>query len=307
MERGEVRAVTHGACEDVYLLETGMFDVTGYGGVYLLGGEHPAIVETGTGQHRDVVLDALRELEIAPGSVETIAVTHVHLDHAGGAGHLAEACPDADVIVHERGAAHLADPERLVAGTKAAVGDQWTYYAMPEPIPSDRIIPVTDRDHLDVAGRRWEVHAAPGHAPHQVMYHDPAIEAVFTGDGAGIWVPEHEEVTESTPPPDFDLVQAIADLDRLTDCDPQTLLFTHFGPAPFDPGFPERYAEVLQTWVDDVATVRDRLADDEAVVEHFTTDPPYVDAWSAERARAETRLNVRGVLAYLNEDAGPSD
>ena len=125
MDVGDVRPVTTGGCTDLYLVETGMFDVTGYGGVYVLDAHQPAIIETGIGTNHEVVLGALAELGIAPESIGVIAVTHVHLDHAGGAGFLADACENATVTAHERGAPHLVDPDRLVAGTKAAVGDAW--------------------------------------------------------------------------------------------------------------------------------------------------------------------------------------
>lgn len=300
MDVGEVQPVTAGQCRDVYVLETGMFDVTGYGGVYLLDAERPAIVETGTGRSDASILDALGTLDIHPDDVEVIAVTHVHLDHAGGAGALVDACENATVVVHERGAPHLIDPARLVEGTKRAVGDQWRYYDDPLPIPDDRVRAVRDGDVIDLGDHELSVIEAPGHAHHQVVYHDPTIAAVFTGDAAGIWVPGREVVTASSPPPNFDLEQAVDDLDRIEQCDPETLLFTHFGPGAYTPSFPETYERALRDWVTAVERKRASVDDDQAVIKHFVERARFADVWSPERARAETRLNVNGVLTYLD-------
>jgi glyoxylase-like metal-dependent hydrolase (beta-lactamase superfamily II) len=304
MAIGDLFEVETGDCEDLHFLDVGMYGTAGYGGVYFLDAERPTVVETGLGTRSDRILDAMAEVGIAPEDLAVIAVTHVHLDHAGGAGHLAQACENAEVVVHESGAPHLADPSRLVEGTKAVVGEQWQYYDDPVPVPHERIQEVTDGDVVDLGDHELHVHYAPGHAPHQVVFADPANDAVFTADAAGIYVPQLDDVVESTPPAQFHLEKALADVDTLRDVDPETLLFTHFGPAPTD-GLLDRYEEVLSEWVADVAAAREELGDDEAVVEHFQRESEMAAVWSEEKAAAEARLNTRGVLGYLDyRDSG---
>lgn len=299
MDVGEIRKVTRGECTDLWLVETGMFDVTGYGGVYLLDAERPAIVETGTGANVDVIRDAMARVGIAPEAVEVIAVTHVHLDHAGGAGYLAASCPNATVVVSDRGAPHLVDPSRLVAGTKDAVRDQWRHYAEPRPIPEARIRAIDPGARIDLGDRHLVAHPAPGHARHQLVFEVPEQRAVFTGDAAGLLLPGRNEIHQTSPPPEFDLEQAIEDVATLQSLDVETLLYTHFGEAAATNDRLSGYQETLQSWVRDVERVAASTESDEATIEYFTEAIELADVWSQEKAAAEIGLNVRGVLAYL--------
>ncbi|MFB6121296.1 MAG: MBL fold metallo-hydrolase [Halobacteriaceae archaeon] len=299
MAIGDVRPVP--SCTDVHYVDTGMYDVPAYGAVYVIPGPRPAVVDTGIGADRERVLAALREAGVAPDELDAILLTHVHLDHAGGAGYLAERAPDATVYVHERGARHLADPGRLVAGTKDAVGDMWTYYDEPKPVPVERITELDDGDRVALGNRTLTAHHAPGHAPHQVVFHDDRDDAVFTGDAAGIWVPDRETVAPTSPPPQFDLEQCLADVEMIRNLDPETLLFAHFGPGPDDvAGVLDEYERTLSAWVEDVAAARAEADDDEAAIAALVEDAPFADVWGAEKARAEVRLNARGALRALD-------
>jgi len=299
MEPGEVQTVTTGECTDLYCVDTGMYDTAEYGAVYVLDAERPAIVDTGIGTNYEYVLDAMDEAGVAPDDLNVIAVTHVHLDHAGGAGFLAEACPNAEVYVHESGARHLADPSRLWEGTKQAVGDQIEFYTEPDPVPESRITTLEDGDVIDLGDHELVTHHAPGHAPHQVVFEDPANDAVFTADAAGIWVPSIDQITETTPPPQFDLEAALADAEMLVAMDRETLLFAHFGPKPAD-GVLAEYTDVLTDWVQAVERKREELGDDDAVIDYFVEETEMDRVWGERKARGETSMNVRGVLTYLD-------
>ncbi|PSQ18901.1 MBL fold metallo-hydrolase [Halobacteriales archaeon QS_8_69_26] len=299
MAPGDVFEVDIGGLSDCYYVDTGMYGVPEYGSVYVLDGDRPALVDTGIGTHHDRVLAALEELGIAREDLATLAVTHVHLDHAGGAGFLAEACENATVAVHSRGARHLVDPGRLWAGTKQAVGDQIEYYTEPEPVAEDRIRQVEDGDELDLGDRTLRVHHAPGHAPHQVVFEDPDASAVFTADAGGIYVPALDALEPTTPPPQFDLDLALEDVDTIEGLDPDVLCYAHFGPA--DPGNRlDEYRVTLAEWVDAVREMRAELGDDEAVIDRFVETQDIGEVWGERKARGETAMNVRGVLAYLD-------
>ncbi|MEF8857845.1 MAG: MBL fold metallo-hydrolase [Halolamina sp.] len=288
--------------EDIYYVDTGMYDVSEYGSVYIIDAERPAIVDTGTGGDYEAVSGALDELDV---DLQFVLPTHVHLDHAGGAGHLLEDHPDAEVRIHERGVRHLVDPERLVAGTKSAVGEQWQYYAEPVPIPDDRIDGLEDGDEIDLGDRSLAVQEAPGHAPHQHVYHDPESSVLFTGDAAGIYVPAEDDIRETSPPPQFDLDQARRDVSMLIDREPETLAFGHFGPREFDADLLSNYKRTLVEWVQAVRQKREQLAADEAVIEHFVSHADEMtgaETWGERKAKAEVRLNTRGVLAYLDSE-----
>lgn len=304
MEVGDVREVTTGDCSDLYYIDTGMYGTSEYGAVYILDDDQPAVIETGIGTNSELILDALTEIGIDHEALSVIAVSHIHLDHAGGAGYLAAACPNADVYVSDVGARHLIDPERLVEGTKRVVGKQWEFYAEPKPIPAERITEIADGDVIDLGTHELRVHATPGHAPHQVVFEDPANDAIFTADAAGIWVPSLETIKETSPPPQFDLEQCLTDVATLRERDREVLLYTHFGPREAG-DILERYERVLTEWV--AAVERERATkDDEAVIDHFRSqaaESAFADIWGERKGRTETAMNVRGVLAYLDEQA----
>jgi glyoxylase-like metal-dependent hydrolase (beta-lactamase superfamily II) len=293
MARGDCFEAPAGTSTDLYYVDTGMFDTAGYGGAYILDAERPALVDTGIGTHYDVILSAMAEVGIAPEDLAVIAPTHVHLDHAGGVGHLADACPGATVCCHEAGVAHLVDPGRLWAGTKAAVGDLVEFYTEPEPVPEDRTRALADGDTVDLGDHALEVHHAPGHAPHQAVFYDPENDGVFTADAAGICTPGLDGVRQTSPPPDFDLAQVLAELDA------SALYYPHFGDHEPD-GLLATYATVIEEWVAEVRRQRERLGEDEAVVEYFLEQTAPVGAWGQRKARGEERMNVRGVLGYLD-------
>jgi len=286
--------------EDLWYVDTGMYEVREYGSVYLLDDKRPALVDTGIGTNSERILTLLNRAGLDPEDLDAIAATHVHLDHAGGAGVLAQECPNATVYVHERGAPHLVDPSRLWAGTKQAVGDQIEFYAEPKPVPEERIETLTDGDVLDLGTHDLRVRHAPGHAPHQVVFHAPTLDAVFTADAAGIYTPSTDDLHVTSPPPQFDPGRALADVELLSELDPETLLYAHFGPAPTADRL-STYADLLDSWVEDVAAARENR-DDEAVVEQFQSAVETPDAWSERKARAEVAMNVRGVLRFLDRE-----
>jgi glyoxylase-like metal-dependent hydrolase (beta-lactamase superfamily II) len=284
---------------DLYYVDVGAYDVRGYGSVYILDADRPAVIDTGLGTNVEMILDALDEVGI--DRLDAILTTHIHLDHAGGAGYLSEAFPDATVYVHEIGVRHLVDPSRLVAGTKAAVDDQWQYYANPKPVPEDRIEALDGGDEIDLGDRTVDVVHAPGHAPHQVVFHDRGDDLLFSGDAGGIRPEGADDLFPTSPPVNFDLEGCLADAETIAERNPDRICFGHFGDAAFTPELMDEYADVLAGWVDRVREKRAELGDDEAVIERFVATAETVEAWGERKSRAEYRLNTKGVLGYLDE------
>jgi len=291
---------------DCYYVDTGMYGTEKYGAVYIYDTERPAMIDTGIGKNYDLLLDALDEVGIARDDLDLLVPTHVHLDHAGGAGFLADACPNAEVLIHERGARHVIDPERLWEGTKAVVGRQIDYYAEPDPVPDSRVTPLVDGETIDLGDRELDVREAPGHAPHQHVLHDANADAVFVADAAGIYVPQLDAVEPTSPPSNFDFEQCIEDVRLLQRLDAETLCYAHFGPAPAD-GLLTEFADVLTDWVESIAEARVELEDDEAVVERFVEATDMDEVWSERKAHTETSMNVRGVLGYLDRREAAAD
>ncbi|HET7232624.1 MAG TPA: MBL fold metallo-hydrolase [Longimicrobium sp.] len=194
------------------------------------GGDALAVVETGPTSTLGAVLDGIRAIGREPAEVTHILVTHVHLDHAGGAGALLRHAPNARVHVHPRGATHLADPSRLIASATQLYGELMdTLWGEMAAVPEDRLVILHDGDEVRAGTRRLRAVDTPGHAVHHHAYHDPDAGMVFTGDVAGIRVQRLPYVTAPTPPPDIDLDAWHRSIARLRELSPSLLLLTHFG------------------------------------------------------------------------------
>lgn len=198
---------------------------------YLLAAPRPALVECGPALSIDNVIAALRDLGLEPGDLAYLVLTHIHIDHAGGAGDIAAAFPAATVVASEVGARHLVDPERLNASTRRVYGDLYdTVYGDCTPIPAERVRGVADGDVLDLGGgRKLEILYTPGHAKHHITPFEPDAGLLFVGDSVGVKLPGVSTVRPATPPPDFDLVLAHRTLARYRALDPARVYLAHYG------------------------------------------------------------------------------
>lgn len=147
-----------------------------------------AIVDTGSNASVPRVLGALAALGVAPDAVDWVMLTHIHLDHAGGAGSLMCALPAAKLLVHPRGVRHMADPSRLWEATSAVYGAERAFelYGRLVPVPAERIVPATDGLELQLGCRTFRVFDTPGHARHHICIWDASAHAFFTGDTFGL-------------------------------------------------------------------------------------------------------------------------
>jgi hydroxyacylglutathione hydrolase len=197
--------------------------------------DRAAIVDTGTRDAVPRTLAALDAVGIAPEGVDWVVLTHVHLDHAGGAGHLMRALPNARLAVHPRGATHMADPARLWAGTVEVYGaeEAEATYGQPVPVDPSRIVPLPDGATIDLAGRTLEAIDAPGHARHHVAIRDAATGHLFTGDTFGISYRELDVdgrafAVPSSTPVQFDPAALRRTLARLLALRPEAVYLTHW-------------------------------------------------------------------------------
>ena len=296
---------------DVHLIDTRMGGYDGITGSYLIRSERPALVETGVALSADLIVEHLAALGVGAHELATIVVTHVHLDHAGGAGDLAAAFPQAEVVVHERGARHLVTPERLVASARRVFGDVLdTLFGELRPTPAERVRALGDTGEVDLGGgRRLTSSWSPGHASHHVGLLDSQTGDLYVGDAAGIYVPEADLLRPSTPPPDFDLPVALASLAAFRELRPTRLLFSHYGPADDVDDMLARSAEELELWVElarttrqqgmdldhAVAAVRDRTRERYAAV---TADPALNEKY---QALSSDEANLVGILRWLEQ------
>jgi glyoxylase-like metal-dependent hydrolase (beta-lactamase superfamily II) len=194
-----------------------------------------AFVDVGTNASVPYLLAALEELGIARAAVDYLLLTHVHLDHAGGAGLLMRELPNARALLHPRGARHMIDPSRLIAGSRAVYGDEAfrRMYGELVPIAAERVHPVADGERVRLGARTLELLHTPGHAEHHYVVVDQAHASIFTGDTFGISYRALDTdkgafITPSTVPTQFDPQPHLASIDRMLARQPESMYLMHF-------------------------------------------------------------------------------
>ena len=267
---------------------------------YLIEGPAPVLVETGSQSSVPVLLAALGSLGLGPGDLAGVVVTHVHLDHAGGVGDVAQAFPSATVYVHEKGARHLADPTKLVNSASLVYGPLLdSLYGRLEATPAERLHVLADGEEIRVGPDRVLVAVdSPGHAKHHVGLHDSESGILFAGDAVGVRLPDAGVLRPSTPPPDFDLDQALHSLRRFAERRPTGIALAHYGLLGQPLDLLAEAAETLRQWAETAerafAEGRDIAA---ALSERF--DPLTADVAPEHKEKLEIMNGVHSNAAGL--------
>ena len=282
----------------------------------VVSGDRAAFVDTGTNHSVDLLLDALARKDLDVGQVDFIFLTHVHLDHAGGAGRLMRRLPNAKAVVHPRGARHMADPAKLIAGSQAVYGNQRfaEMYGDIEAIAAERIEVVEDGQKIPFGGREVRILFTEGHARHHYCLVDPASSGVFTGDSFGVSYREldtaaGEFIFPTTTPVHFDPPEAHKALDRIMAQEPEQLFLTHYSRVRDLP----RLASDMHRRLDDFVAIGRRLADDpertaamHAAMFHYLKDALCDHGVNADDERLhalldmDIQLNTMGIEYWLD-------
>ncbi len=281
--------------------------------VYVLRGERTALIESGPTPGASYVLAGLKALGVRPEEVHYILVTHIHLDHAGGSGYLLKHLPNARVYVHAKGARHLNDPSRLIAGAREIYGANFDrFFGEVVPVPADRLHSPTDGETLDLGGRVLTFYDTPGHAPHCLSVYDSATRGVFPGDAAGIRFYSLvkkcglEFLLPSAVPPQFEPEAAIASARRLRALEPEYVYFTHFGRAAGAVELLDRYCDLVRQMTAMAQSVIEAGGDWPAVRHRYrewiTTEllPPDCRP-DPENLTFDLDLNSMGLYQYLKK------
>jgi glyoxylase-like metal-dependent hydrolase (beta-lactamase superfamily II) len=220
----------HKVDEHIDLIELSTDKVYGFLSAYVVRGEKAAIIDPGPVSTARELLDSLHSLGVGRTDVRYIAVSHVHLDHAGGTEVLMRELPEARLVVHRRGAPHMVRPEMLWEASKKVIGDEAAaIYGRPEGVPEDRVIAAGEGMKMELgAGVELIALETPGHASHCLSFHDERSHGVFTGDAAGLYLAACDVVLPTTPPP-FHLDLALASLEKIGALRPDRIYYAHFG------------------------------------------------------------------------------
>lgn len=195
-----------------------------------------AFIDTGSNDSVPNALRALEKLGLGVDAVDYVILTHIHLDHAGGAGRMMDIFPSARLVVHPRGARHMAEPSKLVAGVSAVYGEDYVkrVYGQILPVPAARIIEAEEGRIIDLAGRELRCLDTPGHARHHICVVDGRTGGIFTGDMFGLSYREldcdgRQFVFPTTTPTQFEPGEMRGSIERLLALKPPAMYLTHYG------------------------------------------------------------------------------
>lgn len=297
--------------DDLILIDTGYDHTPQAVGVYLLLGERPGLVETGPASVAEAVIEGIRAAGVPPEDLQAIAVTHIHLDHAGGAGTLARRLPRAQVYVHPRGAQHLIDPSRLLASAVRLYGDDLPrLFGDTAAVPAPRLHVLNDGDTVRIGSRTLRAVDTPGHARHHHAYWDAGSGDLFTGDIAGVALPGSRYVRAPTPPPELDVPAWQRSLARIRALHPRRLLLTHFGPHAWVEDLLVQLEERLQEGVESVRGYLQEGLNEAAITERVRQaalrqieDRDGPGAGRRYEVIMPVRLSVLGLIRYLEKSS----
>jgi len=306
---------------DITLVDAEYGKKSGVAGIYLLveKGE-VAIIETGTNHSVPFVQEALEAQNLSFDNVRYIIPTHVHLDHAGGAGELMHLCPNAELVVHPFGARHLIDPSKLEAGTIAVYGEDKfrKLYGSIRPIEASRVIEAPDFFKLKLNGRKLQFLDTPGHARHHFCIYDKQSNGIFTGDTFGVSYPQITTkkgrfIFATTTPVQFDPGSLLQSIDYLTSLKPDTMYLTHFGAISPTPGVIKQLRRSIRKFaniaLDEQGTLENRVDIIQQKLKNYLLD--LLEKMGCEQSRDfcdevidfDTKLNAQGLDFWLSKTA----
>ena len=274
-----------------------------------------AFVDTGTNDSVPFLIDALHQQGLDAGDVDYIFLTHIHLDHAGGAGLLMQQLPNARCVVHPRGAPHMIDPSRLMAATEAVYGaaEARKTYGDIQPIDASRIDAPDDEQWFELNGRKMQTLYTEGHALHHYSLNDPQSRGVFTGDSFGVSYRELDTaagvfIFPTATPTQFDPDAAHVSIDRIMGCNPEQLYLTHYSRVRDL----ERLAADMHAAIDafaEMALANKDAEDPQAAIEPLMADHMLGAAMShgfqggeaalREILELDIVLNAKGLVSWL--------
>jgi len=292
----------------LYLIDLKPIGIERFIASYVLKGEEAtAVIETGPSCSIPNLLKGLQEIGGRNEDVDYVAVSHIHIDHAGGAGTLLQHLPNAKLLVHARGAPHMINPQKLWEASKQVLGEVAIVYKEIEPVPENRVVSPADGAIFDLGGgvqlRVWET---LGHASHHLGFFENVGMGVFQGDAAGIYIPQLDVTMPTTPAP-FHLEMTLTSIQKLMELAPKKLYYTHFGPVDNAVNHLKAYTLQLKLWEKTVSEAISRGDSLQAMYEKILENDSQMRV-AAEfiknhmvLRRGVVMQNIQGFVEYLKK------
>ncbi len=275
---------------------------------YLVIDEKVAIVDCGPRSVIDELLSLLRECGFSPSEIDYLLLTHIHLDHAGGTASFLEKCVSAKAFVPERGFKHLLNPETLNSSSRPVLGDRiFTSWGQCDPVPKERAVAVKPHAKINLGGTELEYIPATGHAPHHNVLHDQRRSILFSADALGIYEERSQSLIPTTPPPSFDLEQAIQDIRMIENLKPELACMAHFVELPRpDENYYKTVIKRFRFWADTVELyIKEKKLKDYGLQDCLNLFSTLAESFPEYRALSEdlkeqaARVDVGGLLNYF--------
>lgn len=217
--------------ENIYLIDTEEGSIPRLTAAYLVNEGRKALIDAGCPNSASTILKGIQRLGVDPKEVSYIIITHIHLDHAGGAGTLVKEMPYAKVLVHPRGAKHLTDPTKLISSAMQVLSpEEMERYGLMNPVNPENVEVVDDNAVIELSSQqRLKVVYTPGHAHHHLSLYEERNKGLFAGDAIGEYVAEAQFLFVDTPAPSFDLTLALESIEKVKQLPLEILYFGHFG------------------------------------------------------------------------------
>ena len=269
------------------------------------GGSEAAIIETGPSKLVEEYLSRAAS-QLDTGRLGWSLVSHVHLDHAGGAWRAVELYPDLRVGVYERGYKHLVDPSRLAGSAREALGSVYDVWGDIRPTPPNNLVGFKDGEAVNIGSLTVRLIGAPGHAPHSAVWYLEDSRVLFSGDALGIYIDSGATrfVWPTTPPPTYEYDLAIATIGKIKKLKIDAVCFPHYGYSAnvdevfrlidegFDVWFEVTKQAVLDSWGTDV------------ILEQLSKRLPITPLLKDEYLRSLILMDIRGMLDFQQKKMG---
>ncbi|MDH7578832.1 MAG: MBL fold metallo-hydrolase [Bacillota bacterium] len=308
-----VKLVVREVAEKVFLIDAFDMGILNRTSVYLVRDERSALIDTGAAHSRNCVSRGLQETGLGSGELQYLILTHIHVDHAGGAGWLLELFPDARVIVHPKGAPHLAAPADLKAATQKARMAHPFHPCEFLPIPEEKIATAKDAQRVPLGKRTLTLLETPGHASHCLCIHDDLTNGIFVGDSLGVkidHVRDHQKYEIFLPamvPPRFEPQEALRSADKLAALRPKWFYYSHFGASPETGRLLAKYRNVVGRALELAENLIKEGADETTACTHLYNwllrdvleIPQEVLGKITAEIKLSLELNIHGLVRYI--------